>query len=145
MKSDPRQLLYRSLDPGEARRLAARHLSGCDDGELFLEHRVGEAFGFDDGRLKTASYDSASGFGLREVTGETTAFAHANDISAAAINRAAATLQLLDPAKDAVQLVGQRRQLVLGDRDAGEPRNAADGVGIDGHAASGRWGSAGIG
>jgi TldD protein len=98
---NPRNLLYRTLDPDEARKLAARHLSACDDGELFLEHSVSEAFGFDDGRLKTASYDSASGFGLRGVTGETTAFAHANEIRAAAIDRAAATLRLLDPAKGA--------------------------------------------
>ena len=93
---NPRNFLYRNLDPDEAKRLAARHLSGCDDGELFLEHSVSEAFGFDDGRLKTASYNSDSGFGLRGVTGETTAFAHANDISAAAIDRAAETLKLLD-------------------------------------------------
>jgi TldD protein len=98
---NPRSLLYRTLDPDDARRLAARHLSSCDDGELYLEHSVSEAFGFDDGRLKTASYDNASGFGLRGVTGETTAFAHANEISADAIERAAATLKLLDPAKGA--------------------------------------------
>ncbi len=60
-----------------------------------------EAFGFDDGRLKTADYNTASGFGLRGVSGETTAFAHANEISAAAIERAAATLKLLDPVKGA--------------------------------------------
>jgi TldD protein len=100
MTPDPRQFLYRTLDPDEGRRLAARHLSACDDGELFLEHRVSEAFGFDDARLKIASYDSASGFGLRGVTGETTAFAHASDISADAIERAAATLKLLDSSKD---------------------------------------------
>jgi len=96
---NPRSLLYRHLDPDDACRLAARHLSACDDGELFLEHSSSEAFGFDDGRLKTASYDTSSGFGLRGVTGETTAFAHANEISAEAIERAAATLTLLDPAK----------------------------------------------
>jgi TldD protein len=96
---NPRSLLYRTLDPDDARKLAARHLSSCDDGELYLEHSVSEAFGFDDGRLKTASYDSASGFGHLGVTGETTAFAHANEISADAIDRAAATLKLLDPAK----------------------------------------------
>jgi TldD protein len=96
--SDPRGFLYRTLDPDEAQRLAARHLSGHDDGELYLQYRVSESFGFDDGRLKTADYNSASGFGLRGVTGETTAFAHANEISAAAIDRAAATLKLLDPA-----------------------------------------------
>ena len=78
---------------------AARHLTHCDDGELYLQYSASEAFGFDDGRLKTADYNTASGFGLRGVAGETTAFAHANEISAAAIDRAAATLKLLDPAK----------------------------------------------
>src|SRR3954464_12049462 len=97
--SDPRHFLYRNLDPEGARRLAHKHLSGHDDGELYLQYKISEAFGFDDGRLKTADYNSASGFGLRGVSGETTAFAHANEISAAAIERAAATLKLLDPAK----------------------------------------------
>ena len=98
---DPRRFLYRSLDPDGARRLAAKHLSGCDDGELFLQYAASEAFGFDDGRLKTADYHTTSGFGLRGVTGETTAFAHANEISEAAIERAASTLKLLDPRQGA--------------------------------------------
>ncbi len=95
---DPRRFLYRSLDPDGAKLLAARHLSSCDDGELYLQYSASEAFGFDDGRLKTADYNTASGFGLRGVSGETTAFAHANEISEAAIDRAASTLKLLDPA-----------------------------------------------
>ena len=94
---DPRRFLYRNLDPQGARRLAGKHLSGHDDGELYLQYSTSEAFGFDDGRLKTADYHSSSGFGLRGVSGETTAFAHANEISEAAIERAAATLKLLDP------------------------------------------------
>src|SRR3954453_22136526 len=94
---DPRRFLYRSLDPDGARRLASKHLSSCDDGELFLQYAASESFGFDDGRLKTADYHTSSGFGLRGVSGETTAFAHANEISEAAIERAAATLKLLDP------------------------------------------------
>jgi TldD protein len=99
MTADPRRFLYRTLDPDEARALAAKHLSGCDDGELYLQYSASEAFGFDDGRLKTADYHTAAGFGLRGVTGETTAFAHANEISAPAIERAASTLKLLDPAR----------------------------------------------
>ena len=99
--ADPRRFLYRSLDPEGARRLATRHLSSHDDGELYLQYSASEAFGFDDGRLKTADYNTASGFGLRGVSGETTAFAHANEISEAAIDRAAATLKLLDPARGA--------------------------------------------
>src|SRR6478735_11098868 len=94
---DPRRFLYRSLDPDSAKRLAATHLSAHDDGELYLQYSASEAFGFDDGRLKTADYHTSSGFGLRGVSGETTAFAHANEISESAIERAAATLKLLDP------------------------------------------------
>jgi len=97
--ADPRQFLYRAgLDPDAARRLTADALARADDGELYLQYRKAEAFGFDDGRLKTASYDTHAGFGLRAVSGETTAFAHANELSEAAIKRAAETMALIDPA-----------------------------------------------
>ena len=99
MISDPRRFLYRdSLDPDSALRLSAQTLAKCDDGELYLQYLASESFGFDDGRLKTADYSTQAGFGLRGVTGETTAFAHANEISEAAIRRAAETMTLLDPA-----------------------------------------------
>ena len=95
---DPRSFLYRdALTPEAALRLTADALARADDGELFLQYRRAEAFGFDDGRLKTASYDTGAGFGLRAVSGETTAFAHANELSEAAIKRAAETMALIDP------------------------------------------------
>ena len=98
--ADPRRFLYRdSLDPDGALRLSAQTLAKCDDGELYLQYIASESFGFDDGRLKTADYSTQAGFGLRGVTGETTAFAHANELSEAAIRRAAETMTLLDPAK----------------------------------------------
>ncbi|HEX8485113.1 metalloprotease TldD [Sphingomonas sp.] len=96
--ADPRSFLYRyTLDPAAAQRLTAQALARADDGELYLQYRKAEAFGFDDGRLKTASYDTNAGFGLRAVSGETTAFAHANELSEAAITRAAETMALIDP------------------------------------------------
>ncbi len=100
--ADPRAFLYHDgqLDPAEAQALTAQVLGKADDGELYLQYRKSEAFGFDDGRLKTASYDTQSGFGLRAVSGETTAFAHANELSAAAILRAGETMALIDPALD---------------------------------------------
>jgi len=99
--SDPRSLLYRSgqLTPEEAQAVARETLARCDDGELYLQFIASESFGFDDGRLKTADYSRDAGFGLRGVSGEMTGFAHANEISAAAIRRAGETLQLLDPAR----------------------------------------------
>jgi TldD protein len=98
--TDPRSLLYRDgqLSPDDAQALARETLARCDDGELYLQYIASEAFGFDDGRLKTADYSRDAGFGLRGVSGEMTGFAHANDISAAAIRRAGETLALLDPA-----------------------------------------------
>ncbi|TPG20459.1 metalloprotease TldD [Sphingomonas koreensis] len=99
LAADPRAFLYASgeLDPDTAKALTAETLAKADDGELYLQYRKTEAFGFDDGRLKTASYDTQSGFGLRAVSGETTAFAHANELSAAAIRRAGETMALIDP------------------------------------------------
>src|SRR6476619_6066810 len=99
--ADPRRFLYRpdGLDPDTAKRLAAEALHGCDDGELYLQYCASESFGFDDGRLKTADFNTQAGFGLRGVSGETTAFAQANELSEGAIRRAAETMAVLDPAK----------------------------------------------
>jgi TldD protein len=97
---DPAALLYgATLTPGEAAALTAEALTACDDGELFLQFTASESFMFDDGRLKRADYSRDSGFGLRGVSGEMTGFAHANEISAAAIRRAGETLRLVDPAQ----------------------------------------------
>ena len=53
---DPRSFLYRdALDPDAAKALTADALARADDGELYLQYRRSEAFGFDDGRLKTPS------------------------------------------------------------------------------------------
>lgn len=97
--TDPRSHLYADgkLSPEEAINLTRNALGQCDDGELYLQFIASESFAFDDGRLKTADYSRDSGFGLRGVSGEMTGFAHANDISAAAIARAGETLKLLDP------------------------------------------------
>jgi TldD protein len=77
------------LDRDEARQQLARGLEGADDGELFLEYRQSEMLHFDNGRLKQATYDTAQGFGLRAVKDEAVGYAHASDLSPAAIARAA--------------------------------------------------------
>jgi TldD protein len=65
-------------------------VAGADDGEIYVESVRSESFMFDDGRLKSASYDSGQGFGLRVVSGETTGYAHASEVSEDALKRAAA-------------------------------------------------------
>ena len=67
-------------------------LAGADDGELFLEYRQSESLSFDDGRLRSASFDTAQGFGLRAVADEAVGYSHASELSEAAIKRAAETV-----------------------------------------------------
>jgi TldD protein len=77
------------LDPEIARKITAAATEGADDGELYLEYRQSESLLFDNRRLKSASFDTTQGFGLRAVTGEVSGFAHAGEISEAALRRAA--------------------------------------------------------
>ena len=73
----------------EAERLVAETLKGAEDGELFVEKCQSESLVWDDGKLKSASFDESQGFGLRAVRGETAAYAHATDLSLSALRRAA--------------------------------------------------------
>jgi TldD protein len=82
------------LDEGVALQILRAATDGAEDGELFLERRRSEMIVFDDGRVKTASYDAAEGFGLRAVKGEVAGYAHSTEISEQALRRAAETARL---------------------------------------------------
>jgi TldD protein len=81
------------LDRGRVEGIVGDALKGADDGELFLEYSQSESLAFDDGRLKSASFDSSQGFGLRSIAGEAAGYAHASELSEAAIKRAAETVK----------------------------------------------------
>ena len=80
-----------SLGCDAAERLTRDALAGADDGELFLEYRESESINLDDGRIRAAGFDTSLGFGLRVVAGESAGYAHAGELSEAALGRAAAT------------------------------------------------------
>ncbi|HEY9348216.1 MAG TPA: metalloprotease TldD [Inquilinus sp.] len=80
------------LDRGRLERLVGEALQGADDGELFLEYVQSEGLSWDDGKLKSASFDTSQGFGLRAVAGETTGYSHASTLSEDAVKRAAETV-----------------------------------------------------
>jgi TldD protein len=115
-----RRLFYDAtgLDEAGVARLVAGALAGSDDGELYLEYRQSESFAFDDGRLKNASFDTGQGFGLRAVAGESTGYAHANELTEAALKRAG----------DAVQAVrrGHRGSLAMAPQGTNQALYAAD-------------------
>src|SRR6185295_143391 len=81
------------LDRSTAESMVKDALKGADDGEMYLEHVTSESLAFDNGRLKSASYDTSQGFGLRAVAGEAAGYAHSGDISEPSIKRAAEAVQ----------------------------------------------------
>ena len=83
-----------NMDQDTALSILRGALDGADDGELFLERRRSEVTSFDDGRLRTASYDASEGFGLRAVRGEAAGYAHSTTIDEHALKRAAETARL---------------------------------------------------
>src|SRR5581483_3804241 len=93
------------LEKPRAQNLVSEALSGMDDGELFLEYTQSESLTFDDGKLKAASFNTAQGFGLRAVKGETSAYAHASELSEAALKRAAATVRAANYGQEAAQAI----------------------------------------
>jgi len=88
------------LERGRVEALVDDALTGADDGELFLEYRQSESMVLDDGNVKSAAFDTAQGFGLRAVSGEATGYAHASDLSEAALKRAAATVKAVTRGHD---------------------------------------------
>ena len=86
---------HTGMDAGRVDALVSDSLVGMDDGELFLEYVQSESLTFDDGRIKSASYNTSQGFGLRSVLGEVSGFAHSSDVSEDAIRRAAETVRAI--------------------------------------------------
>ncbi len=101
LEGDPALLFERAgLDQGRVQTIVGDALRGCDDGELFLEYCQSESLVMDDGRIKSANFDTNQGFGLRAVAGEQTGYAHASELNEAAIARAGAAVQAVRAGHD---------------------------------------------
>ncbi|MBX9593801.1 MAG: metalloprotease TldD, partial [Roseomonas sp.] len=101
-------LFFTTLDRAAAERLTAAAASGAEDGELFLEHRESEAITLEDSRIRSASFDATRGFGLRSVMGEAAGYAHAAEITEAALSRAAETVKAVAQGHSGTLDVGPR-------------------------------------
>ena len=102
------RLFYAELDPAAAERRLRAATEGAEDGELFFEYRESEAISLEDGRIRSASYDTARGFGLRAVHGEAAGYAHSGEISDAALGRAADTVSAVRQGRSGQLDVGPR-------------------------------------
>jgi len=90
------------LDKPRIEQMVQRALDGMDDGELFLEYHQSEGLSLDDGVLKSASFNTSQGFGLRSVLGEASAYAHASELSEEAIARAGQTVRAVNHGQSGV-------------------------------------------
>jgi TldD protein len=102
--------------------IAADALAHSDDGELFLEYSQSEMLSWDDGRLKSASFDTSQGFGLRAVVGDMQGYAHAADLSEPALRRAAETVKAVQAGYGgtvAASPAGTNRQLYIEENPLG--------------------------
>ena len=131
MTDDPFRPFDTALDPEAALRSLRAATDGADDGELFLERRRSEMISFDDGRVKTASYDAAQGFGLRAVRGEAAGYAHSSEITEAALKRAVATARLAVGSGGGALAAAPRRTNARLYGDANPMQGAAFGVKIE--------------
>src|SRR5688572_13397495 len=89
-----------ALDPVRTQQQVNRMLHGLDDGELFLEFTQSENIVFDDGRVKQAGFNTAQGFGLRGVHGESTSLAHSCELTPEALERAGETVRTVHYGQD---------------------------------------------
>ncbi len=88
------------IDRSSVEELLDDTLRGADDGELFIEQGESETLVFDDGKLKTGSYDTRQGFGLRSVAGEAAGYAHSGEFTKAALKRASTAVRAVSGGYD---------------------------------------------
>ncbi len=127
-KTDDLFFTQAGLDRSRVERLTADALKGADDGEMFLEYSQSEAVAFDDGKLKSASFDTSQGFGLRAISGESAGFAHASELTEEAMKRAATTVKAVHRGQSgtlAAAPVGTNRHLYTEENPLGSVDFAA--------------------
>lgn len=66
-----------------------------DYADLYFQYSRSEAWSLDEGIVKSGSFNIDQGVGVRAVSGEKTAFAYSDDISAAALGDAAAAVRAI--------------------------------------------------
>ncbi len=96
-----RQLLLEpfGLDEADlAKTLAEIKAHKVDEADLYFQYTRAEGWSLEEGIVKTGSFSIDQGVGVRAVSGEKTAFAYSDDISAASLMDAARTVRTIGAA-----------------------------------------------
>ena len=99
-----------------------------DDADLYFQYMRAEGWSLEEGIVKTGSFSIDQGVGVRAVTGEKTAFAYADDISAASLNDAAHTVRAISTAARSDRIKLPRRTVAKSRRlyDSLDPIGSLD-------------------
>ncbi len=93
-----RQLLLEpfGLDESDLSRILAEiKAHKVDEADLYFQYTRAEGWSLEEGIVKTGSFSIDQGVGVRAVSGEKTAFAYSDDISAASLRDAAHTVRTI--------------------------------------------------
>ena len=98
------------------------------DADLYFQYTRAEGWSLEEGIVKTGSFSIDQGVGVRAVTGEKTAFAYADDISAASLNDAAHTVRAISTAARSDRIKLPRRTVAKSRRlyDSLDPIGSLD-------------------
>ena len=89
--------------------LASMHMHQVDHADLYFQYARSEGWSLEEGIVKSGSFSIDQGVGVRAVSGERTAFAYSDDISLAALQKAA----------QATRAIGRRGQSTFADLRTG--------------------------
>ncbi|MPN18206.1 hypothetical protein SDC9_165565 [bioreactor metagenome] len=85
-----------SLTEGDLSRTFGQILKNqVDYADLYFQYSRSEAWSLDEGIVKSGSFNIDQGVGVRALSGEKTAFAYSDDISAAALGDAASAVRAI--------------------------------------------------
>lgn len=76
------------IEQSQIEQMLTDAIGKAEDGELFVEYCESEGLVFDNGKLKTGTFDTRQGFGLRAISGELSAYSHSGDMTRAGLQRA---------------------------------------------------------
>jgi len=97
--------------------IAEMHAHRIDDSDLYFQYSQAEAWGMEEGIVKSGSYSIDQGVGVRAISGEKTAFAYSDILSPKALLEAARTTRSIAHAGSgsvAVRVAGQQKRLGKG-------------------------------
>ncbi|MEM9329845.1 MAG: metalloprotease TldD [Pseudomonadota bacterium] len=113
------------MEKSQIEQMLQGSIGQADDGELFAEYSETEALVFDNGKLKTGSFNTSQGFGLRAVSGEISAYAHSGDMSEKGLERACDAVRAVQTGSQggsyAAGPLGTNRKLYSEENPLGSP------------------------